>query len=317
MPSVTRMSTSQTHDATPCRAPERPEAPSPATATPKQRASGIAMMLASGAANQTGAGIGALAFPAIGPIGVVAVRQFVTALVLLPAVRPRFRGLSRAQWRPVIGLALVFSVMNLSLYAAIERIGLGLAVTLEFLGPLTVAILATRRAVDISCAVLAGIGVVVLTSPGPTTDVLGIALGLIAATAWGCYILLNRSLGQRLPGLHGTAVASAITAVMWVPIAIFWFAAHPPTLVALLLAAVCGLLSSIVPYIADLAALRRIPASVFGTFTSVNPVWAALAGWLILQQALAVHEWVGIGLIVASNAAVSARSLRAPALPAQ
>lgn len=200
--------------------------------------------------------------------------------------------------------------MNMTLYAAIERIGLGLAVTLEFLGPLTVAIAGSRRAVDIGCAVLAGVGVVVLTNPGPTTDVLGIALALVAAAAWGSYILLNRSIGQRLPGLQGTAVASVVTAGAWLPIAAAWFLAHPPSPSALLLATACGLLSSITPYVADLHALRRIPASMFGTFTSINPVWAALAGWLILHQMLDVHEWIGIGLIVASNAVVSARGLR-------
>ncbi|MBK1783826.1 EamA family transporter [Prauserella sp. ASG 168] len=271
-------------------------------------------MLASSASNQTGAAVGATAFPVIGPVGVVAVRQLVTALVLTPIVRPRLRGLRADQWWPILGLVAVFSVMNLSLYAAIDRVGLGLAVTLEFLGPLTVAIAGSRRPLDLGCAVLAGAGVVVLTSPGPTTDVVGIGLALLAATAWGCYILLNRTLGQRLPGLQGTAVASVVTAGAWLPIAIGWFAAHPPTAAALGLAIGCGLLSSIVPYVADLVALRRVPAPLFGTFTSVNPVWAALAGWLLLHQALEAHEWTGIGLIVLSNVVVSVRGFaRTPA----
>ncbi|WP_223881027.1 EamA family transporter [Nesterenkonia ebinurensis] len=298
---------------TPVTASEQTPGLSATTAGPRQRAAGITMMLTSSASNQTGAALGALAFPTIGPVGVVAVRQLITALVLLPMVRPRFRGLRRSQWWPILGLAVVFSAMNLTLYAAIERIGLGLAVTLEFLGPLAVAIASSRRGLDIGCAVLAGAGVVVLTNPGPTTDVLGIGLALIAATAWGAYILLNRSVGQRLPGLQGTALASAVTAVLWLPVAVLWFLAHPPTLMALLLAAACGLLSSIVPYVADLVALRRIPASMFGTFTSINPVWAALAGWVVLHQTLAVNEWIGIGLIVVCNAIVSARGFRAPA----
>ena len=179
-----------------------------------------------------------MAFPTIGPVGVVVVRQFVTALVLTPIVRPRLRGLRKDQWWPILGLVVVFSVMNLSLYAAIDRIGLGLAVTLEFLGPLTVAIAGSRRVLTIACAALAGIGVVVLTNPGPTADLIGIALALLAALAWGSYILLNRTLGQQLPGLQGTAVASLVTAA------------------AIALAVACGLMSSIVPYVADLLALR-------------------------------------------------------------
>jgi inner membrane transporter RhtA len=282
---------------------------SAAEASARQRGAGIALMLASSASNQTGAALGALAFPTIGPVGVVAVRQFVTALVLTPIVRPRLRGLHRDQWWPILGLVVVFSVMNLSLYAAIDRIGLGLAVTLEFLGPLAVAIAGSRRVVNIACAGLAGIGVVVLTNPGATADILGIALALLAALAWGCYILLNRTLGQRLPGLQGTAVASVVTAAAWTPIAVTWFAVHAPTAPAVALAVACGLMSSIAPYVADLLALRRVPAPVFGTFTSTNPVWAALAGWLLLHQALGLNEWIGIGLIVTSNVVVSARAL--------
>src|SRR6478752_6931051 len=118
---------------------------SAATATPRQRGTGIALMLASSASNQAGAALGAMAFPAIGPVGVVAIRQFVTALVLTPIVRPRLRGLRRDQWWPILRLVVVFSIMSLSLYAAIDRIGLALAVILEFLGPLTVAIISSRR----------------------------------------------------------------------------------------------------------------------------------------------------------------------------
>jgi inner membrane transporter RhtA len=280
-----------------------------APAEARLRGSGVALMLAGSASNQAGAALGAMAFPAIGPVGVVAVRQLVTALVLTPVVRPRLRGLRADQWRPILGLAAVFGVMNLSLYAAVDRIGLALAVTLEFLGPLTVAVAGSRRAPDLGCALLAGVGVVVLTGPGPTTDVVGIGLALLAAAAWACYILLNRTLGRRLPGLHGTAVACLVTAAAWAPVAVARFAAHPPSLPAVALAVACGLMSSIAPYVVDLLALRRVPAPVFGTFTSVNPVWAAVSGWLLLGQALGVHEWVGIGLIVAGNAAVSVRGL--------
>lgn len=274
--------------------------------TDADRRTGIALMLTSSAANQTGAALGARAFDAIGPVGVVAVRQFITAAILVPLVRPRFR-LRRDQWWPVIGLVVVFSVMNLSLYAAVERIGLGLAVTLEFLGPLTVAIAGSRRTVDACGALIAGVGVLLLTRPGGSADLTGVGFGLLAASAWGAYILLNRTCGRRLPGLQGTAVASVFTAAVWIPVAAVWFLTHPPTAVALGLAAGCGVLSSVVPYVADMLALRRIPATVFGTFTSVNPVWAALAGWLFLSQSLDGIEGAGIALIAVSNVVISVR----------
>lgn len=296
LPNVEYMSTSHEHTAL-----------SAQTATSQQRTAGIAMMLGGSATNQVGAALGALAFPAIGSVGVVAIRQLVTAAVLMPAVRPKFRGLTRRQWLPVLGLTAVFSVMNLCLYASIERVGLGLAVTLEFLGPLAVAVLGSRRMRDLACAVLAGVGVIVLTNPGPSTDLIGIGLGLVAAAAWACYILLNRSVGQRLPGLQGTAIASAVTAGLWLPVAAVWFSIHPPTTTAVLLAAACGMLSSILPYVIDVIALRRVPAAMFGTLTSASPVWATLVGWIVLGQLLAPHEWVGIGLIVVSNVIVSMR----------
>lgn len=282
------------------------------TATPRERAIGIGLALSSPIANQTGAAVGALAFPAIGAVGVVAIRQMLTAAVLLPVVRPRFRGLTRRQWLPILGLALVMSIMNVSLYAAIDRIGLGLAVTLEFLGPLAVAIGTSRKKFDVFCAVLAGIGVVVLTNPGPSADLLGIGLALLAAGCWSSYILLNRTLGQRVPGLQGTALASSVSAALWLPVAIVWFVTHPLTLTALLCALVAGLLSSLVPYVADLYALRRVHASLFGTLASVNPFWAVMAGLVILGQALTLNEWVGIALIVTANVLVSARGLRSP-----
>ncbi len=253
-----------------------------------------------------------MAFPVIGPVGVVAVRQIVTALILAPIVRPRFRALRWREWTLTVSLAVVFSVMNLCLYLAIERIGLGLAVTLEFVGPLAVAIVGSRRLLDMGCAVLAGIGVVVLTSPGPSTDLIGIASAGAAAAAWACYILLNRRVGQRLPGLQGTAIASVVTAGIWMPVAAVWFVIHVPTPAALGLAVACGVMSSLVPYVADLLTLRRISAHAFGTFTSLNPVWAALAGWLLLHQSLSLNEWLGTGLIVVSSVFVSIRALASP-----
>src|SRR3954451_17231448 len=134
----------------------------------RERVAGVALMLASAAASQTGAGIGALAFPVLGPVGVVAVRQWVAGVILLVVGRPRLRALTRRQWLPIVLLAGVFAAMNVSLYSAVARVGLGLAVTLEFLGPLSIALIggfgaAVRRTVW--CALLAAVGVVVLTRP--------------------------------------------------------------------------------------------------------------------------------------------------------
>ena len=133
-----------------------------------RRRTGIAVSVISAFSNQLGAAGGSLAFPVIGPAGVVAVRQIVAAAILLPLVRPSVRALTRSQWWPVLFLAVVFGTMNLSLYSAIDRIGLGLAVTLEFLGPLAVALLSSRSRANMICALGAGAGVVAICRPQPS-----------------------------------------------------------------------------------------------------------------------------------------------------
>nr|WP_239109619.1 EamA family transporter [Streptomyces anulatus] len=278
-----------------------------------RRGAGVALMLGSGLSNQTGASVAALAFPVIGPAGVVAVRQWVAAVILGAVGRPRLRHFTAQQWRPVLGLALVFAGMNLSLYTAIDRIGLGLAVTLEFLGPLTVALAGSRRRVDLVAAGAAAGAVAVLMRPTPSTDYLGIGLALLAAACWACYILLNRTVGARLPGLEGSAAAAAVSAVLYLPVGAWVLWHHPPTPAALGCALIAGVLSSAVPFLADLLALRRVPAHFFGVFMSVNPVFAALVGLVVLGQRLDALAWLAIAVIVAANTvAVSTARRRTP-----
>lgn len=259
-------------------------------------------MFGSGLSNQTGAAIGSLAFPVLGPVGVVAVRQYVAALVLTSVARPRLRTFTRRQWWPVLLLALVFGTMNLSLYTAIDRIGLGLAVTLEFLGPLGIALAASRRRVDACCAVVAAAGVVTLMRPRPSADLLGMGLGLLAAVCWASYILLNRTVGRRIPGARGSAAAACLSALMFLPVGLVIVVERPPSAGAVAYAVVAGVLSSAVPYLADLFTLRRVPAPAFGLFMSVNPVLAGLVGWIVLDQGLGWPEWGSIAAIVAANA---------------
>ncbi len=265
------------------------------------RLTGIELMTGSAASNQLGAATAALAFPVLGPAGVVAVRQWVAAAVLLGTVRPRFASFTREQWRPVLALALIFATMNLSLYLAIDRIGLGLAVTLEFLGPLSVALLSSRRVIDLGCALVAGTAAVVLARPQPSTDYAGIGLAVLAACCWAGYILVNRVVGARLPGSQGPAAAAGLSALLYIPVGIWVLASHPVTVTALGRAATAGLLCSAVPMVADLLALRRVPIRFFGVFMSVNPVFAALTGLVVLGQSLAWADWLAIAAIVTAN----------------
>jgi len=264
-------------------------------------ASGVGLMVGGALSNQSGAAIASLAFPLLGPALVVAVRQWVAAVVLLAIGRPNPRAFTATQWRIILALAVVFATMNLTLYTAIQRLGLGLGVTLEFLGPLVVALAGSRRRRDLACAIAAAAAVAVLMRPQATTDYVGIGLGLLAAACWGCYILLNRSAGKQLPGAQASAVASAVSGVIYIPIGVVLLVHHHPTAKALACAAAAGVLSSAVPFAVDLKALRYVPAHRFGTFMSVNPVFAALIGTLALGQQLDLLSWLAIGTIVAAN----------------
>lgn len=265
------------------------------------RRAATGLVLGSALSSQIGAAVGSMAFPVIGPAGVVAVRQFVAAVTLMALVRPPLRTFSRRQWWPVIALAVVFGGMNLSLYLAVDRVGLGLAVTLEFLGPLGVALATSRTRATGFCALLAVGGVVLLTDPTPSTDWLGVAFGLLAATGWACYILLNREVGRRIPGVQGSAAAAGISGVLFIPVAVITFLHHTPTAAAIGGALVTGLLSSVVPQVADLVTLRRVPAHLFGILMSAHPVFAAAVGWVVLHQSLVWSQWLGIGAIVGAN----------------
>ena len=259
-------------------------------------------MVAGAASNQVGAGLGAHAFPDLGAAGVVAVRQLVAAAVLLPTARPPLRRMTGSQWWPVLLLAVVFAVMNLSLYSAIERIGLGLAVTLEFLGPLSVALLGSRSRFDLLTAAAAAVGVYVLVLPGPTSDFVGLGLGVLAAACWAAYILLNRLAGRRLPGLQAPAVATGLSALAYLPVVVVLVVQGRLAGAPLLYAVAAGVLATVVPYAVDLTALRSVPPRLFGMVSSVHPVLAGLAGIVLLGQVLRLHEWVGIGIVVATNA---------------
>ncbi len=263
---------------------------------------GIAAMLGSSVSNQVGAGIGAHAFPVVGPLGVVAVRQIVAAAVLLPVARPPFRRMTWAQWWPTLLLALVFATVNLSLYTAIDRIGLSLAMTVEFLGPLGVALLGSRSRTDLVAAVAAGVGVYVLVLPGPRTDFLGLGLALFAAGLWASYILLNGLLGRRMPGLQAPAAATTVSALVYLPVVVWMVHDGRLAGLALVQSLITGVMSSAVPYASDLIALRLVSRRLFGVFMSVNPVVAALVGMLMLHEVLGLHEWVGIALVVLANA---------------
>ncbi|MFD4420882.1 DMT family transporter [Agromyces sp. NPDC058484] len=267
---------------------------------------------------QVGAAVGATIFPLVGPAGVVALRQAVAAIALLAVARPHLRRLHGSSVRPSVLLGLVLVVMNLTLYGAVERIGLGLAVTLEFLGPLAVALLGSRRRLDLACAVIAGTGVVLLTGTVPGLDPVGVLLGLIAAAAWAAYILLSQRAGRTLPGIGGTAVASLVAAILTSPLLVIALIGLAPQqlLHVAVVGLAAGILSSALPYSIDLIVLRWLPRPLFGVLQSVHPAAAAVAGLVVLGQSLGPWQIAGLVLITAGNAIAVGRAAPAAAPPA-
>jgi inner membrane transporter RhtA len=275
----------------------------------------VGMVLGAVAAVQFGAGLAVTLFADLGPVGTVLLRVGFAAIVLVIAWRPSVRGRSRREWELAAAFGLSLALMNGLYYLAIDRIPQGVAVTFEFVGPLGVALAASRRGLDVVWALMAAAGVALLGGGlGPSLDALGVVFALGAGAAWAAYILLNTRVGQAFAGGEGLALAMVFgTAVLIVPGVIdAGDSLLDPDLLALGFGV--ALLSSVIPYSLELEALRRMPARVFGVLMSLEPALAALAGFLVLGQDVEPVEALAIALVVAASAG-AARTAREPRPP--
>lgn len=278
-------------------------------------------MLGAIASVQTGSALARTLFDDLGAAGVTLLRLALSAALLLLVLRPRVRSWGRRQWQAAALLGGAMAGMNLVFYLSLRTVPLGVAVTVEFVGPLLLALAQTRRLVDLLWALLAGSGVVLLgvdtTSGIPLS---GLALALVAGLFWAGYILASAHVGQQLPGLDGLAVALALAAAVVLPFGLEGAAgvvARPSLLVAALGVA---LLSSVLSYGLELVALRRMPTRVFGILMSAEPAAAALAGLVVLGQALGGREVVALVLVSAASAGVTLGRRdtgRGPGVPTQ
>ena len=252
---------------------------------------------------QFGAALARTLFDEAGPAGTVLVRVAIAAVVLALLWRPPVRGHSREAWRLAIAFGVSLAVMNLFFYAALDRIPLGLAVTFEFVGPLGVALAGSRRVRDFVWVALAAGGIVLIASPGTSgLDALGVVYALLAGAAWAAYILLAARTGRVFPGGGGLAIAMCVAAALLVPVGIADAGDALLDAEVLLIGAGVALLSSAIPYSAELEALRLMPEHVFGVLLSIEPAVAALAGYLVLDQSLGARELIGIALVMAATA---------------
>jgi inner membrane transporter RhtA len=277
------------------------------------RAPSSGLVLGAIASVQFGAAIAATLFARVGPAGAVLLRLVAATIALLAVWRPRVRGRTRAEFRLAAIFGLVLGFMNLSFYEAIHRIPLGVAVTLEFVGPLTVALAGSRRLLDLLWVMLAAAGIVALTNGGVShLNGLGVALALTAGALWAAYILVNARVGQAFEGGAGLALAMCVATVVIAPLGLIQGGAHLLAARSLLLGAAVGLLSSAIPYSFELEALRRIKPSVFGVLMSVEPAMAALAGFIVLGQSLGARALIGVGLVVTASVGAARHTPEAP-----
>jgi inner membrane transporter RhtA len=250
---------------------------------------------------QVGAAIAKDLFDLVPPTAMVWLRLITAAVILLAVARPPPTGHSRRDWLIVLGFGVSLMTMNWAIYQSFARIPLGIAVTIEFLGPLTLAVIGSRRLVDLIWVALAGIGVALLGLSRTTLTLAGVGFALLAAVAWACYILLSARTGRRWPGISGIAIASVVGAIALAPPAILEAGRVmlDPTVVALGVAV--GLLSSVIPYSFELIALRRIPPRVFSILMSLEPAAAALAAMILLGEFLSLVQWLAMACVVIAS----------------
>jgi inner membrane transporter RhtA len=290
---------------------------------------------------QVGAGLAGRMFTLVGPATMTLLRLWAAAAVLAAfggrGVARSARELARERaWRDaavVVAFGLTLGIMNFSIYQSFARIPLGIAVTIEFLGPLAVAVASSRRPADLAWVGLAGAGVALLSdgwsslslhggrAPGGAgTALAGVTFALVAAACWAAYILLSASTGRRFPGSSGLVIASVIAALTMTPAAAAAGAAgHGPALRPAVLGTgvAVGLLSSVIPYRLEMEALRRIPARLFGIWMSLEPAVAALVGLMLLGEALAPRQWAAVGCVIVASAGAARGAGQANAGPGQ
>lgn len=252
---------------------------------------------------QFGASLAKGLFPVLGPNGTTAWRLTVAALIMMTVARPWKHPFPRSQWPTIIRYGLALGLMNILFYLAIARIPLGVAVALEFTGPLGVAIYASRRAVDVVWIIfaVAGLGLLYPWSPGSSLDLVGVAYALGAGLCWGLYIVFGQRMGKEMHGTQGVALGMTVAALVALPVGLAQngLALWQPTL--LVSAILVGLFSSAIPYSLEMIALRRIPPATFGILMSLEPALAALMGWLFLQERLTPNEILAICFIISAS----------------
>ena len=265
---------------------------------------------------QFGAGVAKSLFDEVDPTVIVWLRLVTSAVVLLLVARPTLRSRTSRDWLVVAGFGASLGLMNWAIYQSFARIPLGIAVTVEFVGPLTLAVLGSRRPRDLVWVALAAIGVGLLGLERGHITLPGVLFALLAGAAWAAYILLSAQTGRRWPGLDGLAMASVVATLLLTPLVLHVGASQLADGRIVLLGAAVGILSSVIPYSCELVALRTLRPAVFSILMSLEPAAAALAGIVVLGELLAPVQWLAMAcVVVASVGATRSSSVIAEPVP--
>ncbi len=274
----------------------------------------VGLVLVGVASVQLGAGFAKLLFEDVEPNGVVWLRLATSAVVLLLWARPRLTGRSREDWLVAVRYGACLGLMNWAIYQSFSRIPIGVAVTIEFIGPLVLAAIGFRRPRDLAWVLLAAVGVLLLGFERGHLDPVGVAFALLAGAAWAGYILSSAATGARWEGIDGLAVAALVAVGLLSPLLVTVDGGDLVDSRILLIGAAVGLLSSVVPYSAELVALRTLPAATFSVLLSLEPAAAALAGLVVVDEDLAPVQWLAIGCVVVASVGAT-RATRRPIHP--
>jgi inner membrane transporter RhtA len=269
---------------------------------------------------QFGGGVATTLIRQYGALQMVALRIVFGALMLVAFQRVRVRGASRSALASCLVLGVILAAMNALFYVAISRIPLGVAVTIEFSGPLTVAVLGSRRWLDLVWVAMAGAGIYVLAGGRlQAADLVGVVASLGAGICWGLYIVTGRRVARDWPDGRGLALAMVVAAVLIVPVTLVGSDVRPLLAAPAALAGgvAIALFSSAIPYTAEIAALRRLPAATFGVLMSIEPAIAAAVGFLLLGQVLHGMDLAAIAFVALASAGASLSARRFAATPGQ
>jgi inner membrane transporter RhtA len=276
------------------------------------RAPSPGLVIGAIASVQFGAALATKIFSRVGPAGAVMLRLVAASVLLSVIWRPAVGARSRRDLLLAALFGLVLAGMNLAFYEALNRIPLGVCVTLEFVGPLAVAVAGSRKRLDFAWVALAAIGIVALTRGGTHgLNVLGVVFALSAGGMWGVYILVNARVGRTFKDGGGLTIAMCVAALLVLPYGIADGGSELLQPHVLLVGAAVGALSSAIPYAFEMEALRRIATHVFGVLMSLEPAVAALAGFLLIGQGLSARELVGVGFVIVASVGASLTSRRA------